>query len=275
MPKWADHNPAHFWNAADEHERANGATYREIEIALPRELSAEQRRELVRDFVSQEIGGRHAFQWAIHNKKGSLDKGEQPHAHIMYSERSMDGIDRDPDQYFRRYNGKNPEKGGCRKDSAGTEDRLKETRARWADVQNEHLARHGHQARVDHRSLKERGIDRDPERHLGPRQVKKMSEQDVSALLSRRAAEGDLERAQQHVGLIDLSADVNAAKRAREEQARLPTPEIKQAASAGMADFRAQFEQHKQQEQIRQKEIAEREEKERHDREKNDRGWSR
>lgn len=38
MPKWAAHNPAHFWNAADEHERANGATYREIEVALPREL---------------------------------------------------------------------------------------------------------------------------------------------------------------------------------------------------------------------------------------------
>ena len=51
MPKWAEHNPAHFWDAADEHERANGATYREIEVALPRELTPEQRRELVEDFI--------------------------------------------------------------------------------------------------------------------------------------------------------------------------------------------------------------------------------
>ena len=62
MPAWAAHNPDHFWSAADEHERANGATYREIEVALPRELTTDQRRELVEDFISQELGDRHAYQ---------------------------------------------------------------------------------------------------------------------------------------------------------------------------------------------------------------------
>lgn len=177
MPKWAAHNPAHFWNAADEHERANGATYREIEVALPRELDPTQRRALVEDFIAQEIGDKHAYQWAIHTPNAALEKGEQPHAHIMYSERTRDGLDRDPAQYFKRYNTKAPEKGGCRKDSAGTEERLQATRQRWADVQNLHLERHGHEARVDHRSLKAQGIERRPEKHIGASRVKDMPEQ--------------------------------------------------------------------------------------------------
>ncbi|MGS3604664.1 mobilization protein MobA, partial [Klebsiella pneumoniae] len=69
MPAWAAHKPSEFWKAADTSERANGCTYREIEIALPRELKPEQRLELVRDFVRQEIGERHAYQVAIHNPK--------------------------------------------------------------------------------------------------------------------------------------------------------------------------------------------------------------
>ena len=43
MPKWAEHNPIAFWEAADLYERKNGSTYREYEIALPREMNAEQR----------------------------------------------------------------------------------------------------------------------------------------------------------------------------------------------------------------------------------------
>ena len=89
-----------FWTAADRHERANGTTYREIEIALPRELNPAQRQELVLDFIQQEIGERHAHQWAIHNPGAALAGGEQPHAHLMYSERTIDGIERDPEQYF-------------------------------------------------------------------------------------------------------------------------------------------------------------------------------
>lgn len=237
MPAWAEHNPAHFWNAADEHERANGAVYREIEIALPRELTPEQNRELVADFIRQELGDRHAYQWAIHRPKAALEGKEQPHAHIMYSERTRDGIERDPAQYFKRYNSKHPERGGCRKDSAGTEERLQATRERWADVQNAHLERYGHAVRVDHRSLKDQGIDREPEKHLGPKRARAMSQADVSAILERRAAEGQLERANQAVGLIDLSGDIAKAKAERAELA--------QTVDTGKADIRAMFAQHK------------------------------
>ena len=43
MPAWAQSNPQAFWQAADAYERKNGTTYREMEIALPRELDADQR----------------------------------------------------------------------------------------------------------------------------------------------------------------------------------------------------------------------------------------
>ncbi|WP_369875982.1 MobA/MobL family protein [Escherichia coli] len=48
---------------ADQFERANGSTDRELEIALPRELTPEQRLELVQDFVRQEAGERHALEF--------------------------------------------------------------------------------------------------------------------------------------------------------------------------------------------------------------------
>lgn len=84
MPAWAQSNPQAFWQAADAFERKNGTTYREMEIALPRELDADQRAALVREFVRQEIGDRHAYQWAIHTPTAA-DGQEQPHVHLMFS----------------------------------------------------------------------------------------------------------------------------------------------------------------------------------------------
>ena len=220
LPSWAEHEPSRFWTAADRYERANGATYREIEIALPRELNPAQREALVLDFIRQEIGERHAHQWAIHNPGAALAGGEQPHAHLMYSERTVDGIERGAEQYFRRYNGKHPELGGCRKDSAGTEERLLETRQRWAEVQNAHLQQHGHAARVDHRSLADQGIDRAPEQHLGGRRVRQLAPNQREALLERRAAEDELQHSQRALAPFDLSQHLHAltaAARQREQ----------------------------------------------------------
>ncbi|WP_372923708.1 MobA/MobL family protein [Salmonella enterica] len=119
--------------AADQFERANGSTYRELEIALPRELTPEQRLELVQDFVRQEAGERHAWSFAIHNPKASIEGGEQPHAHIMMSQRVNDGIERTPEQYFRRYNRQVSRAGRCEKgfrkpDSHSAKEQLRELR---------------------------------------------------------------------------------------------------------------------------------------------------
>lgn len=177
MPEWAQQYPSVFWRCADEYERKNGSTYREIEIALPRELTPEQRKDLVKEFVDQELGNHHAYTWAIHTPKASIEGGEQPHAHIMYSERIQDGIQRSPDQFFKRYNSKNPDRGGCQKSNTAktTEQRKNELvalRERFASLQNRHLEKYGHESRVDHRSNEARGISHAPERHLGWKQAK-------------------------------------------------------------------------------------------------------
>ena len=176
MPAWAQRNPQEFWIAADHNERKNGTTYREMEIALPRELSPQQRADLVRNFARQEIGERHAYQWAIHTPT-AVDGGEQPHVHLMFSERQRDSIERDPDEYFKRYNAKNPENGGARKGygpSAGMTLRaaerkaeLRELRGRWEKTCNVHLERAGVAERIDMRSHAERKTELTPERkHL-------------------------------------------------------------------------------------------------------------
>jgi hypothetical protein len=146
----------------------------------------------------------------------------------MYCERENDGIERDPEQYFKRYNSKAPERGGCRKVGSGKKPaeraaELVELRERWATLQNEHLRRAGHDVDVDHRSLKDQGIDRPPERHLGPKRAR--NPEDVAALLERRAAEGELARAQlEVVRLIDVSGDLRAALAARDQAQRPPAP---------------------------------------------------
>lgn len=166
MPAWAEHNPNYFWQSADEHERKNGSTYREHVIALPRELSSDQRHDLIKDWIDQEIGDKHAYQYAIHNPP-AMDGKEQPHAHIMFSERTRDGIERDPDQYFKRYNSKNPERGGAKKANTGMKpaDRkadLLAQRDRWEKTCNAHLEQAGRYERISMKSLKAQGIEREP-----------------------------------------------------------------------------------------------------------------
>jgi len=217
MPKWSAHNSSYFWNASDQYERVNGTSYREIEVALPREFTPAERLELVQEFIKQELGEKHAYQFAIHKPYASIEEGEQPHAHIMFSERTRDDIDRDPDQYFKRYNAKTPEKGGCKKASGGKLAKERKTelvalREKWAEVQNKHLEKHGHNNRVDHRSLKDQGINREPEKHLGSRGVRNLNTHDISAVLERRAAEIELEIKQREVSMIDLSGDLKNAK---------------------------------------------------------------
>lgn len=67
-------------------------------------------------------------------------------------------------------------------------------RSRWADVQNKHLARHGHESRVDHRSLKEQGINRTPEIHFGPVHAANLNEGQIAAIQEHRAATRQQER---------------------------------------------------------------------------------
>lgn len=182
MPRWAI-TPAMFWRASDTHERANGATYREHELTLPRELNHAQRLDLLAAWIKQELGDKHAYQWAMHSPL-ALDGEEQPHVHLMFSERQVDDIERDPEQYFKRYNAKNPERGGCKKgwgphagetrSLAERRDDLVALRQRWEVMVNAHLAAAGVEARIDMRSHVDRGItDIAPEKKLSPIDARK------------------------------------------------------------------------------------------------------
>lgn len=238
MPAWAQHEPQLFWQAADQFERKNGAAYREFEVALPRELNPEQRLALVREFVAAEIGTRHAYQFAIHTPR-AMDGDEQPHAHIMFSERQIDGIDRDPAQYFKRYNGNNPALGGARKSFAPLESDcdmstrrgereaeraqlLQQLRARWEQTCNRHLEMAGEQARIDMRSYRDQGIDRTPEPKLLPSETRQPGRraQVLEFRAEQRAADA---RSELRAAVPDAGAEIinlaeRRAQREREQQ---------------------------------------------------------
>ena len=191
LPGWTNGDPRVLWRASDRYERANGMAYIEFELALPAELASAQQLELVKRFIQIEGRGR-PFEFAVHCPQGSVAGLPQPHAHVMFSNRLPDAVERTPEQHFQRFNRKSPELGGCFKEGAGIPisemtNRLRATRKLWAELQNESLCHHGHMARVDHRSYKERGIGREPEQHLGSFRVSQMTDADRGILLKARA----------------------------------------------------------------------------------------
>ena len=176
MPAWAKgatssevKDAIRFFEKADGLERANGNVYREFECALQRELTAEEQVASVREAVREFVGEQHPYLWAIH------DSDTNPHVHIMFSDRMNDGIERaTPEDYFKRANSKDPAKGGAKKSdrfhgtAAERADVVRKIRERFAEIQNAHLTAANVKARVDHRSLRDQGVDRLPQEHQGP-----------------------------------------------------------------------------------------------------------
>ena len=141
MPEWAEEDPGKYWEAADEHERANGRLYSEVQFALPKELSEAERREAASRFAGQLTGPeRLPYTLAIH--RGG-EAGENPHAHLMFSERGQAGIERSGEQWFRRYNAQAPETGGGARKSRAAKagDWLDKTREEWEQTANRALER--------------------------------------------------------------------------------------------------------------------------------------
>lgn len=199
LPAWARTADV-FFAQADKFEREKGTTYRDVEFALPRELNPEQRLALANDFRERLIGDRHAFIMGLHTPVSQFDGKIQPHAHLAFSERTNDGIARDPGEYFKRYNAKNPEKGGCKKLAGGSKEALEETRKLWEEVANEHLERAGLDIRLDRRSLKERGIERtvSTEKHWGPAFVAKLTPDEKAEIQRKRDLQKEVDQIQLH-----------------------------------------------------------------------------
>ena len=167
MPAWASDAPRNYWEAADTHERANGRLFKQLEFALPKELSPGQQTALAASFcreMARTKDGPLPYSFAVH--KGH-DK-ENPHCHLLISERVNDGISRAPVQWFKRA-AKDPTKGGARKtNELRPREWLLQCRELWAERANHALRLAGHEARIDHRTLEAQGIDRVPTTHLGP-----------------------------------------------------------------------------------------------------------
>lgn len=247
-PEWAS-NRAQLWNAAERAEkRKDACVAREFEVALPAELTPAERRQLALEFA-KELANREgcAVDVAIHAPHREGDQRNH-HAHMLRTTRKVEidglGAKLDTEQAGRK-----------RKDDLG------QARERWAELTNAALARAGHQARIDHRTLEQQGIEREPTRHLGPaaigferrtgqtsdkrRHQEERQAREVEERLIRAKEAGELERQSRQLesSVLDLSGDLKAAKAERDRQ---PTQEVRQAVAAGVADFRAQYQQYKQ-----------------------------
>lgn len=153
-PEWA-HDRAELWNQAEAAEtRKNARTAREIEIALPHELTDEQRRYLVQDFVREQFVRRGMVADVCIHAPDRTGDGRNYHAHILLTTREIG-----PEGFT----GKNRDWNKA--------ETLEAWREAWERTANRHLERHGHEARIDRRTLKAQGIDREPTRHLGPQAV--------------------------------------------------------------------------------------------------------
>jgi hypothetical protein len=156
--------------------------------------------------------------------------------HIMFSERTLDGIERGPEQYFKRANTKHPERGGHLKTDwftgRGGPAAIERLRERWAAVQNLAFERLGLDVRVDHRSLEAQGIKREPGRPRGPA-VSGIEARGKVAEVSRRREAERMDRAQERAAMVaevrvvtreEMAAE-RVAVRERRELAREVTGE--------------------------------------------------
>lgn len=155
LPAWAEGNPRAYWEAADTGERANGRLYTQIEFALPAELTRPQQVEAVRRLAAAVTGkDRLPYSLAIHRGESKEEgKPDNPHCHLIVSERANDGVERTAGQWFRRANRKAPERGGAAKVAyTSSREWLENTREAWAEIANEQLERAGSAARIDERT---------------------------------------------------------------------------------------------------------------------------
>jgi hypothetical protein len=149
-PDWMS-NRTELWNAVEAVERRKDAQLcREVLLSLPHELADDQREALVRQFVrDQFVSQGMVADVNIHTHSPSGDE-RNDHAHILLTTRTLTASSFGPKE--RSWNSR---------------DFVHATREAWADAQNRTFERLGLDLRVDHRSLADQGIDREPEPKLG------------------------------------------------------------------------------------------------------------
>lgn len=147
-----------FWKAVQESEkRKDSQEAREILILLPKEFEKKELIEVTKDYVNKILVDKGmCADIAIH------DKGDgNPHAHILLTTREVS------EEGFkgkgRNWNNKKE---------------LESWREDWATICNKHLKLKGINQTIYHTTLKEQGINRIPNIHLG-RATKQMQEKGI------------------------------------------------------------------------------------------------
>jgi Ti-type conjugative transfer relaxase TraA len=160
--EWARDRSA-LWNAAEAAEkRSDARVAREFEIALPHELSQEERLEATRAFA-QSLVDRYgtAVDFAIHSPNGETDIRNH-HAHLMMTVRGLTESGLGEKTILERENA-----WLLSRNLPTSMMQLKEIRRDWEGIANEKLAEAGHDIRIDHRSHQERGLEIEPTEHMG------------------------------------------------------------------------------------------------------------
>jgi len=218
-PAWARDRQT-LWNEVERGEKRKDAQLaREITVALPHELTAEQRRQLLTDFVREQFLRKGMVADVNIHAPGGKGDDRNHHAHILLTMREIgpDGFD--------------PMKGRDWNSRA----QLQAWREAWERTQNRYLERHGHDARVDRRTLEAQGIDREPTTHLGPHAH--AMEQRKGVETERGAIHRDTFTAAQETA--KLKRELAAVMRqiaALEDAAILMWPEPRETRAGGSAD---------------------------------------
>lgn len=136
---------ARAWFRKQEREdRSNARVADKVLLALPRELSAAQRAEMVREFAEAVTVGKASWLAAFHE---TGEDRHNPHVHLVVR-------DRDPETGKR----------ACGMSERGSTERLREL---WERHANAALESAGWVERIDRRTLKAQGIERSPTIHEG------------------------------------------------------------------------------------------------------------
>lgn len=151
-PDWTAQT-ASLWNAVEAGEKRKDAQLsREFILAVPRELSSKEQFEAAVEWAQRELVGKGMVaEVSLHNPKG----GKNPHVHILATMRTIEGG---------KFSAKKPREWNDK-------GLLIHWRESWCAAENAALEKAGRPERVDHRSLKDRGIDREPEPKIGKEAV--------------------------------------------------------------------------------------------------------
>ena len=164
-----------LWNSVELSEKSNNAQLaREVEIALPVELSREEQTRLVREYCSSQFVSKGMIaDFNLHDTGGG-----NPHAHILLTMRPLDEkgawLPKSKKEYVLDENGEKIRLPSGRYKTRKVDlvdwnnrENAEVWRRAWADLANEFLERNDCPERIDHRSYERQGIEQIPTVHVG------------------------------------------------------------------------------------------------------------